>query len=150
MGKLEKHSYSLITCCSAFVFLPGSHASLVASWSEYLAPGGVLIFDVPAPNTRLMTLFISRALAAYSLPVIGRDWITGEQVVRDVIVQAGLECKDVFLTRAYKEWSYGVGEAEVEVEEMWERLTRNPVSDVSGMGEGEGEGEGAKRGLCGW
>jgi SAM-dependent methyltransferase len=39
-GKLLKGTYGLITCCSAFMFLPGDRAAVVKAWAEYLAPGG--------------------------------------------------------------------------------------------------------------
>jgi ubiquinone/menaquinone biosynthesis C-methylase UbiE len=39
-GKLQKGAYGLITCCSAFVFLPGDRAAVVKEWAEYLAPEG--------------------------------------------------------------------------------------------------------------
>lgn len=78
-------------------------------------------------------------MAAYGAPVVDREWIVGEDSVRDVIRGAGLECKDVFVTGAYRRREYRVEEAE----KAWERVTRNPVSDVGGMGAGDREG--AKR-----
>lgn len=100
--KLQKGSYGLITCCSAFVFLPGDRAVVVKGWAQYLAPGGMLVFDVPAPDAQVATLFVSRAMAVYGVPVVDREWIVGEGSVRDVIRGAGLECKNVLGTGAYK------------------------------------------------
>jgi len=64
------------------------------------------------------------------------EWILGDESVRDVLVRAGLECRDCFVTVAYRRRGYWVEEAEG----VWERVTGNPVSDVGGMGDKEREG----------
>jgi hypothetical protein len=59
----------------------------------------------------------------------------GEESVRNVLVGARLECRDVFVTGVNMRREYQVEEAEG----VWERVTGNPVSDVGGMGNGERE-----------
>lgn len=134
--QLEKGSYGLITCCSAFVLLPGEGEAILRAWSEYLSPGGMLVLDVPAPGSQLMNTFVSRAVAMYGATVVIQDWVVSEDSLRGVITGAGLRCQNVFISECYKTRDYQVDEAE----ETWKEMTKSPLFDISGMKHEEREG----------
>lgn len=131
---LEKGTYGLITCCSAFVLLPGDKLGLIKSWSEYLAPGGVLIFDMPAPGAQIVYKLKSRALEKYGVLTISQDWVAKETLA-ELIEQAGLKCQSEFVTELYKSEDYRVEDSE----DIWERTIRNPLMDVSRVKEEDRE-----------
>ncbi len=134
---LGKGSYGLVTCCSAFVFMPGERAGVLRGWKEYLMPGGVLIFDVPAPETQVVSLFVGRALESVGLPTIERDWVTGLGSMREIMVEAELEVVGVFETGSYKERRYGMGDGELG--QVWERSTASEMSGLGSLGMKERE-----------
>lgn len=107
---LQKGSYSLITCCSAFVLLP-SHIETLKSWREYLAPGGILSLDITAPGTQVVTDFMSMSIPDSSRTV-DRRWIQNNDSLVNLFTEAGFDCKDVILTPVYTSKQYEIGKAE--------------------------------------
>ena len=131
-GDGKSGRYDLITCCSAFVLLPGDRSALLRKWAEYLLPGGIIIFDVPSPQTQFVGFDFSRVMSAYGVPTVKRDWVTSNDSVKDVIQGAGLNVLDLFETRTYTEREYKVNEAG----QAWDRMADTKfMGDVSGLTE---------------
>lgn len=134
---LRKGSYDLITCCSAMVLLPAPYAPVVAAWSEYLAPGGVLIFDVPATGTQTPRVLFGQALAPFGVPAIGMDEFFDDAVaeVTRVIAaaDAGLRAEKVFETPVYSTTEF----EKTAWEENWKRMCGIGIPDLGHLSENE-------------
>jgi SAM-dependent methyltransferase len=133
--QIEKGQYSLITCCSALVLLPGKLETTLRKWGAYLKPDGVLIFDLPAKDTQVITYSLSKAIAPYRVPTVAREWIASEDSVKQLIIESGMAVHDVFVTRVYKTTQMQLYEAQA----YWDRAVAGPIYDISGLGPEERE-----------
>lgn len=119
--ELEEGSYSLITCCSAFVLLPNGLEAL-KSWAKYLAPGGILALDVTAVGTQQVTDFMSQSLPA-GAATVDRTWIRSAASLTDLLEEAGYVVNDIQLTKIYKTWEYEVSKAS----EIFDRMLQSEI-----------------------
>lgn len=133
--ELEKESYDLIACCSALVLLLEDLPTTVIDWTSYLKPGGVLVFDVPAPGTQIVGTLAYQVIAKRGVLAIRRGEIEDKGKVRKFIGSVGLECRDVFRTRVYKTETFRVEDAG----EKWHGLMRHRMFDVSALNEEQKE-----------
>jgi ubiquinone/menaquinone biosynthesis C-methylase UbiE len=130
---LEEESYDLIICCSALVLLGGDLTAVLRDWSGYLKQGGILIFDVPAPGTQILSALASEVMATRGAPAVDRGEVDGEGRVRELIKKSGLKVKDVVNTRVYKTDILRVEEAE----EKWRGMVKHKIYDVSALSQNE-------------
>lgn len=106
---LEKASYSMLICCSAFVLLP-CNRDLLRLWAKYLAPNGVLVLDVTAAGTQQVTDFVSLSLPPGSA-IVDRRWIKSEESLMELFEGSGLITRQVVLTQDYRTTAYDIREA---------------------------------------
>lgn len=130
---IEKGAYSLIVCCSALVLLPGRFEDLLREWGSYLKPGGVMVFDIPAVNSQVITDALSHAVKTYGVPTVNRDWIKSQENVSQLINSSGLGSYELFPTDVYKVSELRLDEAET----YWGKAVRGLIYDVSGMSSDE-------------
>ncbi|KAH8808811.1 S-adenosyl-L-methionine-dependent methyltransferase [Xylogone sp. PMI_703] len=130
---IEKGQYSLITCCSALVLLPEKLDDHIREWATYLKPGGLLIFDVPAYDTQVITDFLSKAVAPYGVPTINRDWIKSVESIKQLIIGSGMAVHDAFQTGVYKVIETQLRNAF----QHWEGAVNSPIYNISRLTEDE-------------
>jgi len=128
---LEKASYSLINCCSAFVLLHGDPSDILRLWSEYLKPGGVLVVDVLMSGIQVASELATRALSPYGKQAVERGWIQSDASIRQVIQSSGLECRDVLQTGSYRDIEYRIEDTG----ETWDRMMQTPIYQVGTLAE---------------
>ncbi|KAG8843162.1 hypothetical protein FRB96_004338 [Tulasnella sp. 330] len=125
---LEHDVADVIFCCSAFVLLPPPFEKALAAWAEYLKPGGLIIFDVPAVGTQIAGTILESVMIEFGVErFFDKHWITSPGSVRDVITAAGLEVVDVHVSRVYLTDEHTVGDGP----RFWDRYTKTALLQPS-------------------
>ncbi|KAI9742220.1 MAG: hypothetical protein M1818_004120 [Claussenomyces sp. TS43310] len=123
---LQQSSYSLVTCCSALLLLPTNIPTILHKWVAYLRPGGLLVFDIPAPNRQVILNSLSRVVRSYQGPALDRDWMESELSIKQFLKDASLEVLDVFLTESYRTIELRAENVGV----TWDNAAANPMFGI--------------------
>jgi len=129
-SSVKPKSFSLITCCSAFVLLENStnpdRVKLLNYWKQYLQPGGIITFDVPA-QCQVIHRTVSTIAKKYGLKTIDMSWISKE-ALETMCVDAGLEVVQV--KEVDKEYTnekvYATKDDMTPLEDAFERFMKMP------------------------
>ncbi|KAE8452047.1 hypothetical protein EG329_002212 [Mollisiaceae sp. DMI_Dod_QoI] len=98
--KEKERQFDIITLSSALVLLPSPHPdpnpiNALRHWIPYLKTNGRIILDIPHPNAMLGLKILSRVSKTLKLNLTlgDREWITGLESLRMLLVEAGLEAR---------------------------------------------------------
>jgi ubiquinone/menaquinone biosynthesis C-methylase UbiE len=131
---VERGSFDAVLCSCAFVLL-ADPAAVVAHWSEYLRPGGVMAIDITHErNLRpgLVLEQVARRMGLDKFPS-NRSWIKSIDSFGEILEENGLVVeKAIPLERVSGQGSvfYGIDEADAQYEYVVNSsLTQNSVSE---------------------
>ncbi|KAF7552630.1 hypothetical protein G7046_g7347 [Stylonectria norvegica] len=89
-AEVEKDSFDVIVCCSAFVLLQESEAAVVAHWREYLVLGGRIVIDITHENNLPAGLLLEKVAKRLKIPFpSNRAWITSKDSFLTILKRQG-------------------------------------------------------------
>ena len=109
--------FDIITICSALVLLDDPRKAM-KEWVRFLKRGGRLIVDIPSNKSMVGLKILGDMARMFGVNVLGgRGWVEGEESLRGLLEEAGLEVERC--------WETGI----------WEGI---PARTVKGGKEGKG------------
>ena len=155
-GTLRAQGYDIITCASALpLFMdPGA---LIKHWASFLAPGGILVVDIPTERSQLVGLVFEatiRECGEGDRLVWTREWVKDQSSLEGLFKAAGLKIADSGIIKWHggghtyseeegkKEFDHLMGAAMTASlrelgERFWERARDVFVEKWKARGEGE-------------